>query len=218
MHFEFLVEDKSGEELLKIIVPKIICSEQNTFDIHSYKGIGRIPKNLSSKDNASKTTLLSKLPGLLKGFENSYKSYIDYSIIVVCDLDKNDFLYFLNELKSVAKQSVQNSSKIFFCIAIEEMEAWLLGDIEAIRKSYPQAKLTILQSYENDSICDTWETLADAIYKGGAKALKLYKDYYSIGAIKIEWAKNIPSHMDIEQNISPSFVHFKNTIKQICLG
>ncbi len=29
----------------------------------------------------------------------------------------------------------------------------------------------ILNSYVNDSICGTWETLADAVYLGGAAAL-----------------------------------------------
>ncbi len=27
-----------------------------------------------------------------------------------------------------------------FCVAVKEMEAWLLGDIEAIEKAYPKLK------------------------------------------------------------------------------
>lgn len=46
MHFEILIEDKSGEEALNILLPKMINIEQHTFKIHSYKGIGQIPKNL----------------------------------------------------------------------------------------------------------------------------------------------------------------------------
>lgn len=37
MHFEILVEDISGKTALEII-PKIISTEQHTFNIHPYKG------------------------------------------------------------------------------------------------------------------------------------------------------------------------------------
>ena len=45
MHFEILVEDQSGKKALDILIPKLIGLE-HTFKVHSYKGIGRIPKNL----------------------------------------------------------------------------------------------------------------------------------------------------------------------------
>ena len=48
-------------------------------------------------------------------------------------------------------------------MAIEEGEAWLLGDIPAIQSVYPNAKNAVLNGYENDSICGTWEKLADAV-------------------------------------------------------
>ena len=38
MHFEILAEDISGKTALKFIVPKIISTEQHTFEIHPYKG------------------------------------------------------------------------------------------------------------------------------------------------------------------------------------
>ena len=34
-----------------------------------------------------------------------------------------------------------------FCIAVKEMEAWLLGDIEAIEKAYPNAKKTAIKEF-----------------------------------------------------------------------
>ena len=37
MHFEILIEDISGKTALEILIPKII-SDENTFNIHSYKG------------------------------------------------------------------------------------------------------------------------------------------------------------------------------------
>ena len=47
--------------------------------------------------------------------------------------------------------------KTRFCIAVEEGEAWFLGDISAIKKAHPKAKNNILNRYQNDSICGTWE-------------------------------------------------------------
>ena len=38
MHFEILVEDISGKTAIEILIPKIISTEQHTFESHPYKG------------------------------------------------------------------------------------------------------------------------------------------------------------------------------------
>ena len=63
MHFEILVEDISGGKALNILIPKIIGTS-NTFKIHSYKGIGKIPKDLQGKTDPAKRILLDRLPKL----------------------------------------------------------------------------------------------------------------------------------------------------------
>lgn len=209
MHFIFLVEDKSGEKMLELLLPRSI-KFPNSFEVHSYKGVGHIPKTLKASSSSRKTTLLGKLPSLLKGFEVTFQ-YVEYAIFVVCDLDDNDLQDFKGELINLADRSISSPRKVCFCFAIEEMEAWLLGDIEAIRKAYPNAKMSVLNSYINDSICNTWELLADAVYKGGSKELKK-KDYYSIGAEKISWATNICPYMDIDNNSSDSFNYLQGKI------
>lgn len=98
-----------------------------------------------------------------------------------------------------------------FCIAVEEMEAWLLGDREALKTAYPKAKDGVLKSYSQDSICGTWELLADTIYSGGYKALKKHP-YNVIGKVKAEWTENIGKYMVPERNISPSFQYFYNEV------
>jgi hypothetical protein len=65
MHFEVLVEDISDGKTLEIIVPKIISNE-HTYRIFAYKGIGRIPKNCTSGSEARKRLLLNNLPRLAK--------------------------------------------------------------------------------------------------------------------------------------------------------
>ena len=90
----------------------------------------------------------------------------------------------------------------------------LLGDISAIRKAYPRAIGNVLNSYQNDAICDTWEHLADAIYPGGAKALQS-QPWYVIGKEKSTWAEKITPFMNINKNKSPSFCHFRDKIQEL---
>lgn len=214
MHFEILVEDQSGKRALERIVPKIIGSD-HTFEIYPYKGLGRIPKGLGKTD-ANKRILLEQLPRLLQGYGNKFSKYPkDYrsAVIVVCDLDdKNckDFLVKLNEVLNNCNPRPETR----FCIAIEEGEAWFLGDIPAIKLAYPEAKNSELKKYENDSICETWELLADAIFPGGRKELSS-KNWQVIGAQKSKWAEKISPHMDIKNNKSPSFNHFRNKLLEL---
>ena len=51
MHFEILVEDRSGKAALDILIPKII-NANHSFKVRAYKGVGRIPKNLKSSTDA----------------------------------------------------------------------------------------------------------------------------------------------------------------------
>lgn len=114
MHFEILVEDKSGKEALTKLVPKIIGSE-HTFTIHSYSGIGHIPKNLNA-NNAKTKTLLNNLPKLINGYAQSWQNY-QAVLFVVCDLDDKNFTNFRNELLKVLNscQKKETKNRILYC-------------------------------------------------------------------------------------------------------
>ena len=212
MHFEFLVEDQSGKAMLERLLPKIISSE-HTITIHSYKGIGRIPKNLNPKAEPDKRILLDQLPRLLGGYGKAFSTYPkDYKaiVIVVCDLDDRNFEQFTKELNDL-KSNINPIPDTQFCIAVEEGEAWFLGDPAAVKKAYPKAKQAMLDSYKNDSICGTWEVLADTVFPGGAAALKA-QGFQVVGREKSLWAEKITVHMDISANRSPSFKRFYETL------
>jgi hypothetical protein len=83
-----------------------------------------------------------------------------------------------------------------------------------VRKAYPNAKANILSSYINDSICGTWELLADAVCKGGRNAL-LKKGWQAIGEQKSIWARTISPHMNVEENSSPSFNFLCTQLKNV---
>ena len=166
MYVELLIEDMSGKRAIDILIPKLIDNEI-AVRTHHYKGISRIPKGLKPKTEANKRQLLDQLPRLLQGFGRVPDCK---AVVVICDLDDKDKQQFLAELNTVL-ESCHPKANTIFCLAIEEFEAWYLGDLNAIRKAYPRAKGSVLNGYVNDSICGTWELLANAIYTGGSKAL-----------------------------------------------
>ena len=191
MHFEIVVEDQSGKMMLDLLIPKII-GDQHTFKVYPYKGIGKIPKNLTSSADVRKRILLDQLPRLLRGYGKTFASYPpDYlvAVIVVCDLDDKCLKAFRQELFAILN-ACDPKPETRFCIAIEEGEAWLLGDILAIKEAYPNARDNVLRSYENDSICGTWELLADAVFSGGASGLK-DRGWQVVGREKSVWAEKI---------------------------
>lgn len=215
VHFEFLVEDISGKKALDILIPKILTNE-HTFKVHPYKGIGRIPKNLRSKNDANTRILLDQLPRILRGYGKTFENYprgYKAAVILVCDLDDKCLATVRKELFDVLEACTPRP-ETRFCIAIEEGEAWLLGDIAAIKAAYPKAKDAVLRSYKNDSICGTWERLADAVYKDGATALKA-EGWQAVGAEKSRWAEYICPEMSITANQSPSFLFFCKTVVEL---
>jgi hypothetical protein len=215
MHFEFLVEDRSGKEALELLVPKII-GQEHSYPIHGYRGIGHLPQGLRAVAEPQHRALLSQLPRLIQGYGNTFNGYhpnYEAALILVCDLDQECRHFFRNELIDLLKRCNPRPAT-YFCIAEEEMEAWFLGDKAAIEASYAKVKTAILETYIPDSICNTWEVLADAIHNGGAKALKK-RQYYEIGAAKCAWAKEIAPRMDVENNASRSFQYFRDKLRQI---
>lgn len=215
MHFEILVEDQSGKRMLDALTPKII-GDKHTFKVHAYQGIGRIPRNLTSGTGVRNRLLLDQLPRLLRGYGNTFANYpANYpaAVILVCDLDDKCLKLFREELFTILN-ACNPKPETRFCIAIEEGEAWLLGDITAIKVAYPNAKDNILNRYNNDSICGTWELLADAVSQGGSSAL-IKRGGQAVGIEKSAWAEHIAPHMNVETNTSPSFCYFRQKIREL---
>ena len=212
MHIEFLVEDSSGEKLLTQLLPRILGEhgELHTWRLKAYKGIGRIPQGLTAKADPAKRMLLDQLPRLLQGYGKT--PGID-AVVVVLDTDRRDCKDFLQELTTLA-QGCKPAPRTLFRLAIEEMEAWYLGDRAALLKAYPRAKRDVLDRYLQDSVCNTWELLADAMHAGGSAAIK--KAGWPLpGQIKHEWAEKIGPFMGINQNASPSFGKFRDGLSQM---
>jgi hypothetical protein len=212
MHIEILVEDSSGEKLLGILLPKILGMQgaPHSWRLHSYKGIGRIPKGLSSAADPAKRILLDNLPRLLGGYGKT--PGID-AVVIILDSDKRNCRDFLAELKAIANES-DPSPRTMFRLAIEEIEAWYFGDEAALLKAYPKAKKDVLSRYKQDSVCDTWEKLADAVYRGGSAAINM-AGWPLPGQIKHEWAEKIGPMLELDRNVSPSFGKLRDGLRDL---
>jgi hypothetical protein len=213
MHLEVLVEDQSGAIVIEALLQKIIGSIEpaHTYRIHLYKGIGRIPKDLRGQTDPQKRILLDRLPQLLQGYGRSLQR--NDAVLVVVDLDRRDCLQFKREMVSILERC-HPSPKTLFRIAIEEIEAWLLGDQVALKMAYPRAKQSVLNTYSQDSICGTWEKMADVVYPGGSVKLKPL-GYPLIGQVKCDWARNISQYLDVNSNNSKSFQVFCTGVQQL---
>lgn len=212
MHIEVLVEDSSGAKLIETLLPEIIGQQHapHTWRVHLYKGIGRLPAGLSTKADPAKRALLDQLPRLLAGYGKT--PGID-AVVVVLDSDGRDCKAFLQELKTLL-QHFRPAPNTLFRLAIEEMEAWYLGDQQALLEAYPRAKKDVLNRYRQDAVCGTWELLADAVHPGGSAAIR--KAGWPLpGHIKHQWAEQIGPRMNIEHNQSPSFCKFRDGMRRI---
>lgn len=217
-YIEILIEDKSGEILVRQIMDKY-CAVKNDIEyrINSFKGIGKIPNKLNNLSQIKSQRLLNDLPMYLKGMDSSLKN-MPYrkAIFVILDNDNENCTELKEKLVNMYR-SLGITVQVFFCIAIEEMESWLLGDKEALLKAYPDARKQFLQKYVQDSIVGTWETLADIVYKGGLKALRRNaSSYYEIGKFKCECADHVGQYLNINNNESPSFNYFISKLDFFC--
>ncbi len=212
MHIEVVVEDSSGAALIETLLPAIIGrqGEPHTWRVHAYKGIGRLRAGLTPKSDPAKRILLDQLPRLLAGYGKT--PGID-AVIVVLDSGRRDCKSFLAELQALLVRC-QPAPNTMFRLAIEEMEAWFLGDRQALLAAYPQAKKDVLGRYVQDSVCGTWELLADAIYPGGS--VEIRKAGWPLpGQLKHEWAAQIAPRMVMDRNQSHSFGKFRDGVKRL---
>lgn len=217
-YIEILIEDKSSGILVEQIMNKYVMDKQNiAYRIHCFKGIGKIPLNAKKISQVKSKRLLTDLPMYLKGMSLSLDNMPGKkAIFVILDSDDEDCAKLKRNLIQMY-QELGISIQVFFCIAIEEMEAWLLGDSEALLKAYPMAKRQLLQKYVQDSIIGTWEYLADIVYKGGLQSLRRNSSsYYEIGIFKCECAEKIGRLLDIRKNTSPSFHYFMGKLDDFC--
>lgn len=216
MHFEILVEGQSELTALSILMKQILgeYGVPHRWRIHKHQGIGQIPTNPESSPNRNDRTLLHNLPAKLKAYGNEDDH--DLLVVVLVDLDDRfNCVEFKNQLLSLLN-FCDKKPRVLFRIAIEELEAWYLGDANALKQAYPLGQYEKLGNYVQDSQNGTWEMLAEIIHPGGLNEL-LTKGKRSplVREEKVKWAKTISPLMNVEQNLSPSFCCFRDGLRRL---
>lgn len=203
MRIEFLVEEPSAEAALVNLVPKIV-GEDICFKIHPYQG---------------KQDLLGKLTQRLR----SYARWVpeDWRIVVLIDEDRKDCRALKRRLEQSARDAGLHTRtmpgpggrfRVLNRLAIEELEAWFFGDVEALVAAYPGVPPTLDRkaAYRDpDAIRvhgGTCEALADVLKRAG---------YYRSGMPRIETARRISEQMMPDRNRSRSFQVFRDGLRHI---
>ena len=217
MHFEILVEDASGKVLLEQIVPKILGpkGKPNPYRIVNiqelkYRVMAALPRE-EARTLPWDVILCKTLAIQLRAYAKTLLRRNSVVVIVV-DVDSRNIGQFRNRLEEVFQTNAPNLEG-GIRLAVEEIEAWILGDFAAVRRAYPLVKEYILTSYEQESICGTWEVLADAVFHGGSEHLTEI-GYPTIGREKCRWAENIGQYMNVDGNRSTSFHAFLDLLRR----
>ena len=111
-------------------------------------------------------------------------------------------------LLSKMRAPVGQAFKVLTRLAVSELEAWFLGDREAISAAFPRVHSNHFKgTYENcDGLPDTWETLHRILQKGG---------YYPTRYLKVEAAELIAARLEPARNESASFQYFCEGVAEL---
>ncbi|MGY3088073.1 hypothetical protein ACVWYF_001106 [Hymenobacter sp. UYAg731] len=192
MHVEFLLEEPSAEAALNQLLPRLLPAD--TWRCVPHRG---------------KDALLMRLPALLKTYASRMPHEPDLRVVVLMDADADcrkakaemEKLVAAAHLLTKTTAPANAPFRVLTRLAISELEAWFLGDREAIQAAYPRVHSHHFKGLDRDpdAITDTWETLHRVLQKGG---------YYLTSKSKIEWSENIAQHLMPARNESVSFHYF----------
>jgi hypothetical protein len=211
MHFEVLTEDRSGgivvETLMKRLLSDVVPSF--TISIRPHRGKGESPKNWYQQPVKNASGLLDLLPAKLRAYDRVYAG-TEFILVVIMDSDtlSPDAVQLL--LHSMCRKFAPSLPYVIG-ICVEETEAWLMADEQALLEAYPDADMPVFKEYIQDSVCGTWEKLCEVLLHEKAAGL-IRIGYPAIGQYKQEWAQNISNCMDPKRNISPSFIRFSREL------
>lgn len=204
MHLEIFVEERSAEVAVKCLIPKVLGSEVS-FEVYTHQG---------------KAALLADLPSRLRAYAKWLPD--DWRILVLLDADSQDCRELKKQLDEIARASGLRPKadvegwrgfQVLNRLAIEELEAWFFGDVEAICAAYPGVPPTLgrREAYRNpDAIRGgTWEALERELQRVG---------FHAGGLSKIKAAREISLHMEPGRNRSLSFQAFRDGLLGLVSG
>ena len=177
-----------------------ICPAEATCQTHAFQG---------------KQELLAQLPGQLKAMAKWIPD--NFRIVVLLDEDRQDCAALKNTLERMSLEAGLGTltapgrgARVANRIAVEELEAWMLGDPKALRAAFPKLPAT----FENAAALrnpdavkgGTWEALERLLQKSS---------YYLGGLAKVDCARSVAAHIDPDRNASRSFKIFHSGLHRL---
>lgn len=129
--------------------------------VHPHQGKGALPTDLTARPNPKERGLLDQLPAKLQAFAASTTEE-DKAVLVLVDADRDDCIELARRIRDAAKALVPELP-VLVRIAVEETEAFYLGDLKALKAAYPDADMAAARAYRPDSICGTWEKFGEIV-------------------------------------------------------
>lgn len=204
MNLEVLVEERSAEQALRVLLPRIVPNVG--FEVRVFQG---------------KTDLLKRLPDRLKGYA-TWISGADTCLVVLVDRDADNCLTLKADMEQMAAAAGLSTFKVVPVggrievlnrIAVEELEAWFFGDVPALCAAYPRIHISLglkAKYRDPDAIAGgTWEALERVLQGRG---------YHLGGLAKVAAASEIAQHMNVDANRSQSFSVFRDGVRQLVAG
>lgn len=180
-------EEPSAKKVFDIILPKIL-PENVYFTVHPHQG-------KQDLERALKTTIpsISKMPGA--------------KILITRDQDSGDCLLIKGEIETIVNAHCK--CDYYIRIVCRELEAWFLGDLNAIELAYPRFKASHYSakaSFRN----------VDKLTGPNKHLLRMLPEYSDRTNLpKLEVSENISPFMNLESNSSDSFNHTITAIKKL---
>ena len=212
MRIEVLTEDKSGAVVVERLIARILEREGKKAEVYvrPHRGCGSLPKDWDSRPVKFASSLLDLLPAKCRAY-NKVCAGTDTILVVIMDSDSNDPDELRKTLYTVCKKYARDVRSVIG-LCTEEIEAWLLGDIKALVKAFPECDLDAYGEYVQDGICGTWEALCRVTFPETFENI-IDIGYPAIGHYKARWAEAVSEFMDPEENVSPSFLTFRNALR-----
>ena len=192
MTIHVLVEGASELALLDRWAPRLL--RQRGVRIHPHQGKGELPVDPKAVPEGKRRGLLDQLPAKLRGFAKASQSKT-HQVVVLVDADNDDQGDLVARISKVAGQVAPGLS-VTVTLAVEETEAFYLGDLRSLKRAFPDADMDKARAYVPDSICGTWELFGVIVHDGGGN--------------KVAWAEAMGPVLTVKarESRSPSFKKF----------